>query len=545
MKNSFPRWFCSFLLSAGVLVSPLWSAETPPSRGEPKLLLHKLLGLVLTQDPNRIVPKGVSGVTGVQVLDIPFLDQADFKARVHSYFDKPFTEESLANLLRDIREYYREKGRPVVDIGPPEQDITNRVLQLLVLEGKVGQVRVEGNKWFKPGRIRGQFQTKSGQEIQTDQLLKDLAWINRNPFRQVDLVYAKGSEFGTTDLVLRQTDRFPLRVYAGYENSGNRETDDTRWLSGFNWGNAFGIDGLFNYQFIASPDIDTFRAHSAGYTQPLPWRHLLTIFGSHARTQANVQEPFDLNGYGWQTGARYEVPLPASAVYQHSVVAGFDFKRTDNNLLFGGVSVFTSPTDTAQWSLGYNGSRRDSWGATSLRATAYYSPGQWASHDNDADYQASRAGASATYVYGKLELNRVTKLPKNFSMVNLVTAQLSDGPLLSGEQLGLGGYDTVRGFKTRFVNADQGYILSQEFRTPALSIISRWSSRFKDQLQFLGYVDYGAGYNKGDDSPLDLMAVGPGLRYSIAKNFTLRVDYGFPIIGSDTPRVHAGATLSF
>jgi endo-1,4-beta-xylanase len=59
--------------------------------------------------------------------------------------------------------------------------------------------------------------------------------------------------------------------------------------------------------------------------------------------------PFDLGGYNWQTSARYEIPLRPLGGLKHSVTGGFDYKRSNNNLTFGGVSVFVTGTDIAQW----------------------------------------------------------------------------------------------------------------------------------------------------------------------------------------------------
>src|SRR5260370_37782724 len=103
-------------------------------------------------------------------------------------------------------------------------------------------------------------------------MLADLNWLNSNPFREVSLLYTPGKSAGTTDVILQTKDRFPLRVYAGYEDSGNPPLGRERWLAGFNWGNAFWADHQLSYQFTTSSDVASMRAYSLTYTAPLPSR---------------------------------------------------------------------------------------------------------------------------------------------------------------------------------------------------------------------------------------------------------------------------------
>ena len=104
--------------------------------------------------------------------------------------------------------------------------------------------------------------------------------MNVNSFHSTDAVFRPGTAAGTTDVWLNVKDRFPLRVYTGYENTGTQATGEDRVLAGFNWGNVFGLDQQLNYQYTASPDFDHYKAQSGSYIVPLPWAgHRLTFFG--------------------------------------------------------------------------------------------------------------------------------------------------------------------------------------------------------------------------------------------------------------------------
>ena len=518
-----------------------------------------LTGLLILSDPRGVMPTGTPTVQGVAVRGVPVLDREDFKTRMAGHLGQPLSEVNRTAIVNDVVRYLRSRAHILVDVVLPPQELTGGVLQVLVLQGKVGRVRVEGGRWFRPQTLAGQLSVRPGQDIDAEKLGGDLDWLNRNPFRQVELVYAKGAQFGQTDLVLQEKDRFPLSVFGSYDDSGTSETGNNRLTAGVNWGNFFGHDGQASYQYSADPAFKWFRAHSASLTQPLPWRHTLTVFGNYADTHGNLAPPFDMGGFNWQASARYEVPLPrlhsGILLYQEALVAGFDFKRSNSDLAFGGTQVFGAMTDTVQWSLGYNSTLKDPWGNNSLRATLTFSPGHWTENDTDAAYQLSRAGATARYTYGRIDLSRNTGLPWGFALVSQLTVQRSDTNLLASEQLGFGGYDTIRGYDTRVVNSDQGYIISNELRTPPMRVLPLLHVRqVDDRFQLLGFFDYGSASNRdlleGEQPQTVLAGIGPGVRYTVSTHVSLRADYGWQLhdAQSDRPyasRSHLGLTVTY
>lgn len=521
------------------------------------VLIDKLVGIALVRDVNAVERGGLEGIRGVRVTGIPLLDRPDFKARMSRYLDRPLTRGDRGRLVADIALYFRKRGQPFVDVSVIPQDVTGGVLQILVLQAKIGRIRVLGNKWFRAERTAAGMRSKPGDDLDVDLIGDDLDWLNRNPFRQVDLVYVKGTEFGRANLLLKQVDRFPVRVYGGFDDSGTRQTQNERLSVGADWGDVLGGDGVASYQFLTSPDFRSFRAHSASLSQPLPWRHVATVFGSYADLKAKLPEPFDLGGYNWQTSARYEVPLPAVRSWRHSLTAGFDYKRTNNNLTFGGVSVFAAATDVAQWLLAYGARLVDALGETTLRATGVMSPGGLTPNNTTRAFLTARAGSTSRYAYGKGELSRTTRLPGGFALVNLVTVQQADANLLPSEQLGFGGFDTVRGYDTRVYNADSGWLTTAELRTPGLRALSA-SKRFEnlqDRWQLLAFVDYGAGRNRdrlpGEAGETKLLGAGPGLRYTISTHLSVRADYGWQLLNQVEPsrryasRSHLGLVARF
>ena len=128
---------------------------------------------------------------------------------------QPLTQHLISTLKQQILLYYQKIHHPVVDVLVPEQDLTAGILQLVIIESCVDQVTAVGAHHFSNERIREQVRLKQGGAINTDTLLRDVAWINQNPFRQTNITFTPGSAPWTTDIKLITFDRRPLRVYAG------------------------------------------------------------------------------------------------------------------------------------------------------------------------------------------------------------------------------------------------------------------------------------------------------------------------------------------
>jgi len=534
-------------------VQTLPKVEPPEgaSKAREAIITAKLKGLVFVEREEQIKMEGVPGVQGV-VASSELLQRPEFAEVVRPFFGKAVTLGGLDDITRAVINYFREQGFPVVNVVVPQQTVKDGVIQILAIEAKVGRVKVENARWYRPDNIRAEVNLREGDKIDANQLQDDMNWLNTNPFRTADLKFEPGEQEGTTDLAIEIKDRLPFRAYTTFDNYGIDLTGKNRQSLGFNLGNLFSLDQQAGFQYTTSwkEIFNSMNAYSGSYLIPLPWRNTVTIFGSYTKSQAETVPNQTFQGDSWQMSGRYNVPLPTLEPVSHAFYAGLDFKQSSNAFLIFGQNAGTgagsglAPFSIFQLTAGYNANVPDDLGLTSFELGGFYSPGGVTGWNNTEQFQENTPNACASYVYGKFNLNRTFILPYKFTISGNFSGQLASAPLMPTEQYGLGGYNTVRGYDERSANGENAYVFNTELRTPPGSIFKIFGNQeVDDSIQFLAFFDYGfVGNIKPVPGTLEqtvfLMSVGPGLRYNIDRFVSVRFDWGFQLhqapIGSVT-----------
>ncbi|MBW0003530.1 MAG: ShlB/FhaC/HecB family hemolysin secretion/activation protein [Hyphomicrobiales bacterium] len=533
--------------------APPLPTDVPTGPAATRTIIPAVKALVFVPGVQNVVKKGAVG-KGVEIKDLPLLDDPAFLAAVTPFIGQKLTLARITEITREVVKQYRAKDHPLVDVIVPEQDVNNGVVQLAVVEFTVGKVRAEGNRWFSSEVLVGKVHLKPGEPVVGSRLLVDQALLNDSPYRSVEILYERGGGAGQTDVVLKTTDRLPVRVYGGYDDQGTKSVGMYRYSAGFGYGNVFGLDHQLGFQVTSSADLlsgnpdlpgrqhdPRFLSESWNYTAPLPWDDKITFFGLHAESVPRLANTFNQVGLTDQISARYIKRLPVWENFTEEAQFGFDFKRTNNNLAFGGLQINNTSTEVDQFVGQYSATYVDPWGSTSLTADGYYSPGKITRNNNDAAFQTSRAGARAEYLYGQVVGERLTPIPKfgllpeGFIWSVKATVQDANRALLPSEELSLGGESSLRGYDPYLIQGDKGWIVSNELRAPAFSItaLTRGDNPWNDRIQFFVFHDIGRVWSlvpqPNEFASTTLASGGAGFHYTIDRYVDLRFDWGWQL----------------
>lgn len=509
-----------------------------------------------TTDPGAAAgPDPIEITEGVQA-------PADLAATLEPFLGKPLSMALLADLAKAVIEAWRSEDYPIVDVYFPEQDITAGRVQVVVREALLGEVRINDVVHSDPAYLERHIRLAPGDRIDRRILESDLDWLNRNPIRQVNLIYDKGTADGTADIVLDTTEEDPFTVYAGLANTGVPLTGEHEWSAGFNWLNPLGGEQSAGYQFGANLDFETLESHTAMYRAFLPWRHELRFLGAavFSDVPADPADPaaVGIGGENLQATIDYVAPLPRLRSFpglRHEFKAGLDWKSTNTDLIFGGFNAIASSATIFQFRTAYEAAWKDPLGYQFVSLGSIWSPGNVLNHNDDPSFGALREGATADYWYGYAEIERGIKLPAEWNLVLRGRGHLTDDRLLSTEQLLAGGYLTVRGFDENFTRGDSGAILNVELVSPPFSMLGRFNPKCRDEWNALLFYDGAALDNSdpllGELSP-GLQSTGLGFTCRIGETAYLRAAYGWVLqtsgvdeTGMADGRMHFGVTVNY
>jgi hemolysin activation/secretion protein len=539
---------------ACALAAPAAAFAQSPAPPLPAASTTPIRGIVFVPRPQDVVPGGVPEPAGqIDTARVPTLADPAAQAEIRRYLGLPVNEVLVGSLRAAVVKYYGSIDRPFVTVTVPKQDVTDGVVQVIVVEAKLGKVSVEGADWFPAGEYESAMRLRPGQPIDNTELSADTDWLNQNQYRHVVIVAQPGAQFGTTDLVLRAQDRRPLTFNAGFDDTGTKSTSLYRMSTGFDWGDAFGRGDDLNYEFTSAPDADRLSQHALSYTFSLPWHDSMSLSGSYATTNSLPSGITNTTGVTGIASPRYNMLLPTVWGIRQSLSLGYDFKTTNNNILFGGVDVFPSTSEIDQFSATYSGGLADPYGSTNATLTIVGSPGGITPLNNNAAFQGQQAGAVANYVYTRLTLDRLTELPEGLSWHSRLTGQLSDAILLPSEQLTFGGFQSIRGFVEQGVTRDEGLTWQNELRLPTLEAGAARLLHLdpaSDALVPFWFFDIGGGRNHQElagvpTSWVSLASTGPGVTWNIARNVSFRFTWGIPLMrtGAFIPRLAPQAAL--
>jgi hemolysin activation/secretion protein len=513
--------------------------------------------LVAKQDLTSPSPD-IDGPENVRAGEGVFLPTGLAESLERTYIGQEITLARLQELTNGILTAYRASDYPLVDVYLPEQDITRGKIQLVVREAVLGQVIVEGATHSKPEKLIRQIRTAPGERINGRELEADLEWLNEVPGRRIDLIYSRGQADGTSDLVLKTEDQFPIQAYAGYANTGINQTGQTEWASGLIWNNILGSEHSASYGFSGDADLNNLNAHSLVYQVPLPWRHTIEVFGAYVLSSSNLDDPafpLQVDGKSLQATGNYRIPLPRLRPnWRNELTLGTDYKSTNTDVLFGGDSFSDTTAVVFQLRLGYDLTVRDEWGATAFQINATVSPGGSVHGNNDEAFNLLREDSTADYFYTSATLERTVKLPKEFGLLFRAEGQYTEARLISTEQLLGGGYRTVRGFDENLARGDSGAVTTLQFMLPPLDVAPPFLGLGEDSLVFYAFQDSAFLYNNDPDF-LDpdpsLHSLGFGMDYRLADHLSLRASYGWNVDDSglgeniESGKFHFGVMLRY
>lgn len=463
--------------------------------------------------------------------------------------DKDFGDVQKA--LEALEKAYTSKGYSAVQVILPEQQIDGGEVEFDVVEARIGKVVIEGNKYFDEANIRASLpQVQQGQPPNIFQISDNLRVANENPAKQTTVLLRSGAEEGQVDAVVRVADERPNKLSLTLDNTGTQQTGNFRVGVGYQNSNLWNRDHVLNAQYVTAPN----DADKADRLSLYPSKHVLIVGGQYriplyrqgdtlefSAGYSNVNSGvvanlFNISGAGTILGARYNRNLDKVGDLEHKLSYGLDWRAYQSTVRQIGVAGAGLVPDVTVHpiSLTYAGAYRKSESDSNF----FVSLNQNLPGGNDAGTGAfqgdplvtparppAREGANPRYFVTRWGFNHNRALPRDWQFRWGMSGQLTRDMLISGEQFGIGGADSVRGFLEREIINDNGYRGTFEFYTPDFGKIVPVAGV---RMRALAFYDWGA-VRRIRPAVLEMhgqhvSSAGLGVRFSRGTNLSLRLD---------------------
>ncbi len=415
------------------------------------------------------------------------------------------TLADLQKAAQAVQALYGQAGWAAVVVYLPPQPVADGVVTLNVVEGKVGQVQVQGNQRLSAARVRAALPSLvEGATPRVRRIDAELQIANENPGRSMAVLLGPGAAPGEVQATVKVDEQPVHRFSASLDNSGNSRTGELRLGVGWQHADLTGHDDALSVNLQTSPTAPSMvQVASLGYRWPLPGlRAAVDLFAAYSNvdggTQAIAAGDLSFAGAGRIAGARAVWYLPRLGEFDQRLTTGLETRAYLNDCSVAGLpagacgaageSVSVQPL-SLEWAAQQGGSTPMLF---TLGVTHNLALG--GQHGAQADFDAVRPGAPPRYTNRRAGAQASMPVLDDARVAARLSLQHSGDALVSGEQFGVGGALSVRGYEERELAGDSGWQLSLELLSPRLG--TDWLPTTGD-LRLLAFADAGEVHNQG------------------------------------------------
>lgn len=398
--------------------------------------------------------------------------------------------KSISLLMGALQNRLAGHGWITSRILAPPQDIRQGELELVVMPGRVEQVRLTQDSTANV-TLYSAMPTHAGGLLDLRAIEQGLENLQRLPTVQASVEIVPGQRPGHSDIVIKRTQSRLWRARAWLDDGGTRSTG--RYQSGVMLAldNPLSLSDMFYLtagRDVMFSDYKNDESFSGHYSLPLGYWQLGISANSYDYTQTVARKPRDILYEGDNKSLSVQLGrlIHRNARQKTSLI--YEVRANRMRRYINKTQIDNQKRNTSAWSLGVN--HRQYVGTITLDAALHYRQGTRWFGALPAPNEPEATALGKVYD-GSARLNvPFALLGERFRYLARYRHQLSRTPLTPQDQLSIGGRWTVRGFDgQRWLSGDRGWYLSNDiaWRTPLLN-----------QELYIG-ADYGEVGGSGSD----------------------------------------------
>lgn len=434
------------------------------------------------------------------------------------------TLADLEALAQRVTAHYRAWGYLLAQAIVPVQEVTGGVVEISVLEGRLGKVHIE----LDPQTPIGEAQVREfvdrlpvGRPLREDTLTRVLMLLSDLPGVRAEAALGAGEAPGSTDLTITVGPRRRWDLNFDADNYGLQSTSLYRVGAAGRWHSPLGVGDNLDLRLQSGVD-GRLAFGRVGYERPIGGDGIRAGIALSTLGYALVSDFVGLDADGRATVLELATTYPLLRSRERNLFSKIMLQRMWLTESYSAVGLDFDKTITGfGMSLNYEGSDRVLGGGYTGAGLNLYFGNLSLDSATAAEDARNTAGHFNIAAYN---LSRLQSLRPDAQAFVGVTGQITDRNLDPVQKIALGGPQAVRAYAPAAIIADEGAVIHAELRYSPMA-----------ELSLQGFYDWGWGRINKDPVPafdayniVRVWGYGVGLYWGGSEGLTVRASVAWP-----------------
>ena len=442
--------------------------------------------------------------------------------------------EGVAN---SITKFYRERGFILAKAYIPKQEVRDGIVNLTVLLGVLGEIKVLENEIYNADYLKTVFQDDFDKPVTSQRIEESLHLMNSFPGLRVMGFFEPGKQVGDTRLNInvRNEDRYKFTTRV--DNHGSEDSGLYRLFFGAQANNLLGYADSLSVSLLQTvfPDDTTYGQlkYETNFFSPHYRFGLEYSQNQFLVDQSSIAANIDLSGVVTIYGAQMQYIAQRSR--KNNSTYQVRYENINSDLQLGSTNSRLLDEELSRLSILYKFDVMDDANKRFHNFQVKYDYGDF---KYGFDVGQKEKFHILTLDYTLLNFIKVPFFDSISRFVVRSSGQYTGTNLSSINRFSLTGPTKVRGFEPSYFTADDAVYIGAEwvFNSPEVLDFSIKGIDFKNTLKPFLFADYAYGYqylllDEGHATG-SLADIGVGLQISHRSGFSGNVQLGFPVLST-------------
>jgi len=408
-------------------------------------------------------PSGCINIERIQIEGADHLPEASQRELLTPFEAQCLDNSKLNELLGAITKAYLDRGLITSRAYLPPQDLSEGTLTIRVIEGRLESFESTGTPSQR--EIWMTFPGKVGEILNVRELEQLLDQLGRLPSRTATLDLLPGTQPGMSKVDVKNDPQKSWRATVRFDNTGFKSTGEHQIGATLTWDSPLGVADQLSLSAARDTKLrHTLRSENQSLTYSLPFGWWSFNYSASYNNYKSQTELFGINfenrGNSQQHRLRIERLLHRDSLSKTSAALGLAHLQANN--YFEDIKLDVSSYRLTELELLLTHGRRIQNTYLNLEAGAQRGIGELGAQRRGQPQGSDPNARYKKYTLTLSALHPFTLGTENFSFETVAYGQKSENALYSPQRIGLGGLNSVRGFKDQILyGASGGYWRNQ------------------------------------------------------------------------------------